>query len=114
MEGNKIQVSSISIKVNCRFVGIKELIDISNIDDCKEFSYLSQFPNISNENKDKIKEVIQNNFLFQNLGKMNFYIADVNNRGGDYSFNCFYFNPSKELYYTKFSEEGFFNQVKIK
>lgn len=110
LEGNKIQVLPSSIKLTCSFKGLNDIKYMKNINNSKDFSYLSQLPNISNENKEKIKDQINSNFLFLNLGKMNFYIADVNNRGGDYNFDCFYFNSNKELYYTKFSEAGYFHQ----
>lgn len=114
LKGNKIIVPSHSIRVSCRFIGIGEYIALTNIDDLMDFSYLRQFPTVSNESEKIIKKVVCDNFLFQNLGNMNFYISDVNNRGGDYNFDCFYFSTNKELYYTKFSEDGYFNQVKIK
>jgi hypothetical protein len=111
LEGNKIQLTSTSIKVNSSLKGIKDIKFIKIINNPMDISYLSLFPTISNEIKEKIKKQINSNFLFQNLGKMNFYIADVNNRGGDYTFDCFYFKSNKELYYTKFCEVGYFHQV---
>ncbi len=112
-EGKYIQFATSSIKATVKFRGLDDEILLANINNINDFSYLNQFPSLTQEEKRKIETTIGNNFLLQYRGDISIFIADVNNRGGDgYSFDCFLYDHQRHLYYSKFSEEGYFNQVK--
>jgi len=106
---NKIQFALDSVKVFFKIKDSNDYFFISNVKNITDFSYINQFPSITKENKEKIKNEIKNNYLFKKNGKVSFYISDVNNRGGGFNFDCFIYDKNKELFYTKFCVEGYFN-----
>jgi hypothetical protein len=112
-EGKNIQFQTSPIRATVKFSGLDDEIFLTNINNINDFSYLDQFPSLSQADKTKIETTIGNNFLFQYRGDIAIFIADVNNRGGDgYSFDCLLYDHQRRLFYAKFSEDGYFNQVK--
>jgi hypothetical protein len=111
LENNKIQFNLKSKNIYYKIKDFNEYYLLSNSTDIYNFSFLNQFPSITKEDKEKIKNEINNYYFFKETGKVSFYISDINNRGeSGYMFDCYYYDREKRLFYSKFSQEGYFNQ----
>ena len=111
LENNKIQFELKSKNIYYKIKDFNEYYLLSKNIDINNFSFLNEFPSLTKEDKEKIKNEINNYYFFQKTGKVSFYISDVNNRGeSGYLFDCYYYDQDKRLFYTKFMEDGYFNQ----